>query len=185
MALTELQSRKLDRAFTQVDIDGNGYIEREDVLGLGARLLVNFAEAPTSAKGRFVIDRFSDLWDALVGELDVNGNGRLSPEEYAEGMRAAFIEGPHFAEVFLPAAESIVELCDTDGDGTIEFAEFQAMQEAFGTATEDAEAAFVRLDRDVSGSISTDELSEAVRAYFTGDDPGAPGNWLFGPLPGR
>ena len=48
--LTSLQDRKLDPAFAHLDVDGDGQIEHEDVLALGARLLIGFGEAPTSTR---------------------------------------------------------------------------------------------------------------------------------------
>ena len=179
---TDLQDRKLDRAFAQLDVDGNGFVERGDVVGLGARLLVAFGESPTSTKGRSLIDRFDALWAALVGQLDVDGDGRIDAGEYRQAMTAAFVEGPDFDRVFRPAAAAISELCDVDGDGVVGTEEFLAAQNAFGTSAEDARAALAKLDTDGSGTVTVDELVEAARAFYLGDDPEAAGNWLFGPL---
>lgn len=179
---TALQDRKLDRSFAHLDVNGNGQVERDDVLGLGARLLVGFGESPTSKRGRSVIDKFDALWDSLVSALDTDGDGRISPEEYRAGMTRAFIEGPDFERVFRPAAESIAQLADTDGDGSIDFAEFTRILDAFGASAGDAHAAFNRLDRDSSGTLTVAELVQATREYYTSDDPNAVGNWLFGPI---
>jgi Ca2+-binding EF-hand superfamily protein len=43
---------------------------------------------------------------------------------------------------------------------------------------------FSRLDLNGDGVISTDELVELVREWSFGEDPAAPGAFLFGPLPG-
>jgi Ca2+-binding EF-hand superfamily protein len=56
------------------------------------------------------------------------------------------------------------------------------MMAAFGTPSEDVEAAFDRLDLDQDGNISVTELVEAARQYYTSTDPDAAGNWLFGPI---
>lgn len=178
---TELQDRKLERGFAQLDVDGSGHIEREDIVGLGARLLVAFGESPTSVKGRSIIDRFEALWTALAAQVDVDDDGRLSPEEYRQAMTTAFIDGPDFDRVFRPAALAICELCDVDGDGVVGAKEFHAAQNAFGTSPDDAAAAFGRLDTDGSGTLTVDELVDATRDFYTGDEPDAVGNWLFGP----
>ncbi|MGI8329138.1 EF-hand domain-containing protein [Actinomadura scrupuli] len=172
--------RKLERAFAQLDVDGDGRIERDDVLCLGSRLLVGLGEPPTTTKGRRVLDHLDAFWNALVQET--GSGGKISAAEFHAGMTAAFIDGDRFEQVFRPAAQAVAALCDTDGDGSIGPGGFRAMQQAFGTSAEDADAAFERLDRDGSQTLTVDELVEAAREFYTGDDPEAAGNWLFGPL---
>jgi Ca2+-binding EF-hand superfamily protein len=56
------------------------------------------------------------------------------------------------------------------------------LQRAFNTPVSEISAAFNRIDTDGDGTLSTQELVAAIRAYYIGTDPEAPGNWLFGPL---
>jgi Ca2+-binding EF-hand superfamily protein len=178
----ELIKHKLDRAFGHMDVNGNGSIERSDLLGLGARILVGFGEAPTSAAGSKLVQGFGSIWQTLSAEIDAAGDRAISSEEFRAGMTSAFIEGDRFDTVFGPAAEAFAELCDTDGDGSVGPDEFQVMLAAFGTPHEDVEAAFDRLDLDQDGNISVTELVEATRQYYTSTDPDVAGNWLFGPI---
>lgn len=182
--VTDLRNRKLDRAFGHMDLDADGIVEREDLLGLGARILVGFGESPTTTTGRKLVDSFDGIWNALCSNHNDQGHRdrRISAEEFRESMTAAFIEGDRFETVFAPAAHAVAELCDTDGDGQIGPAEFRIMLSAFCTAYDDVDAAFDRLDRDADGRLSVPELVEATRQYYTGDDPHAAGNWLYGPL---
>lgn len=179
---TQVLDRKLERAFAQLDVNGDGRIERDDVLGLGSRLLVGLGEPPTTAKGRQVIDHLDTFWNTLLQETDSNSDGQISPAEFQAAMTAAFVDGDRFEQAFKPAAQAIAALCDTNGDGAIGPGGFRAMQLAFGTSDADADTAFARLDRDGSQSLTVQELVEAAREFYTGDDPDAVGNWLFGPL---
>lgn len=178
----DLRNHKLDRAFGHMDLDANGFIEREDLLGLGARILVGFGQSPTSGVGRRLVDGFDGIWATLSGELDRNRDDRISGEEFRSGMTSAFIEGDRFDPVFVPASQAVAELCDPDRDGQIGPAEFRIMLSAFGTAYDDVDAAFDRLDCEATGRLSVDGLVEATRQYYIGDDPHAAGNWLYGPL---
>jgi Ca2+-binding EF-hand superfamily protein len=173
---------KLDRSFRRLDTDGNGHVGRADLQDIGARLIHGFGESPTSPKGKSVVVRLEAVWAELAAYADADRDGRISADEYQAGMTAAFIEGPAFDPVFRPAAEAVAGLCDTDGDGRVDGKEFAVLQEAFNTPPEDVAAAFRRLDTDSDGGLSVAELVTAIRAYYIGTDPQAPGNWLFGPL---
>ncbi|MER6829347.1 EF-hand domain-containing protein [Streptosporangium sp. NPDC000563] len=179
---TTLLNHKLDRAFGHMDVDGDGSIEREDLLGLGARILVGFGEAPTSHAGSRLAQGFEEIWRTLAAEIDTDGDGVISSEEFRAGMTSAFVEGDRFDTVFAPAAEALAGLCDTDGDGAVGPDEFWIMMAAFGTPREDVRATFERLDGDGDGVVSVGELVEATRQFYTSADPDVVGNWLFGPL---
>ena len=84
--------------------------------------------------------------------------------------------------MFRPATVAVADLCDDDGDGLIGPREFRTLLSAFGTAYDDVDEAFDRLDRAGRGVLTVDELIVAARQYYVSDDPSAAGNWLFGPL---
>jgi Ca2+-binding EF-hand superfamily protein len=179
---TELQIEKLDRAFDHVDADHSGQIDRDDLLGLGSRLLLSFGQAPTSRPGRLLLDRFDELWTEVAAYADVDGSEAISPAEFRTAMISAYVEQQIFDQTFRPAAAALAAVVDTDGDGSVGLEEFQVFQSAFGTTDDDATAAFDLLDRDHNGSISVDELIVAAHQYYTSADPQAPGNSLYGPL---
>ncbi|MCA2227539.1 EF-hand domain-containing protein [Nonomuraea aurantiaca] len=178
----DLLNHKLDRAFDHIDAGGGGVIEREDLLGLGARLLVGFGESPTSVTGSDLVDGFDGIWSTLSGVLGRDADTQILREEFREGMMAAFVEGDLYEPVFRPATAAVADLCDDDGDGLIGPREFRTLLSAFGTAYDDVDEAFDRLDRAGKGVLTVDELIVAARQYYVGDDPSAAGNWLFGPL---
>lgn len=180
--VTELQIEKLDRAFDHIDADHSGEIERDDLIGLGSRVLLGFGEAPTSSRGKLLLDRFDELWTEIAAHADIDISGSISPAEFRAAMITAYIEGQRFDTTFRPATAAIAGICDPDGDGAIQLEQFQILQSAFGTPTDDATAAFCLLDRDHNGSISVDELVLAAHEYYTSADPRAPGNSLYGPL---
>ncbi|GAA3119073.1 EF-hand domain-containing protein [Streptosporangium carneum] len=179
---TELLRRKLDRAFDHLDASGNGKVERDDLLGLGALILVGFGESPTSAAGSKVLHGFESIWRALSAELDVDCEGAISPEEFRTGMTSVLSEDERFDTVFRPAAEAVAELYDTDGDGVVGPAELRGMLSAFGTSHDDADTALDLLDHDLERGISVGELVEATRAYYRGADQGTACDQSFGSL---
>src|SRR5437868_1353931 len=166
---SELRQRKLDRAFGQMDVHGYGEVERADLLGLGARLLVGFGQAPTSPYGRRIVEDLDRIWTLLTTEG--GDEKRLTREQFHERMAAALIEGDRFGQVCLPAARAVAELCDEDGDGLVGPAEFRMMLSAFGTPYDDIDAAFDRLDQRNEGVLTVEALVAAARELYTGDDP--------------
>ncbi|MGW0394683.1 aldehyde dehydrogenase family protein [Streptomyces sp. NPDC003042] len=180
---TALLHQKFDVCFGHLDADGNGSVDREDLLTLGAQLLAKFGESATSPKGTLLMDGLARFWDALSTAADADGDKRLTPEEYRNGMTGAFItSAAGFDQAFRPLTEAICGLLDTDGDGEVDEKEFLAWQEVFRTSETNREAAFRHLDADGSGKLSVNELLAAQRQYYTSPDADAAGNWLFGTL---
>jgi Ca2+-binding EF-hand superfamily protein len=152
------------------------------MLGLGSRVLLGFGQAPTSLKGKHLLDHFDELWVEIATHADIDSSGAISPAEFRTAMISAYIDGQKFDLTFRPAAIALAALCDGDGDGAITVEDFGTMQAAFGTTDTDAVAAFQRLDLDHNGRLSVDELVKAAHEYYTSADPAAPGNYLYGPL---
>ncbi|MFF8268915.1 EF-hand domain-containing protein [Streptomyces sp. NPDC016562] len=180
-----LLERKLDRAFAHLDADGSGVIDSDDIIALGSRLLSALAEPATSPKATLVMGGLADFWQDLFTELDIDRDGKVTPEEYKQGMTRLYAQGgPAYDRSFRPMVQAILTIVDTDGDGRISPAEFHKAQEAFDTklSPADAEALFQRIDADGDGTLTVDELLHAVREYYTGTEEDAPGNLLFGEL---
>ncbi|MFC7587664.1 EF-hand domain-containing protein [Nonomuraea antimicrobica] len=178
----DLLNHKLDRAFDHIDAGGRGVVEREDLLGLGARILVGFGESPTSVTGASLVDSFDRIWSTLSETLDRDGYFGIARPDFLSGMTAAFVTGDLYEPVFKPATVAVAELCDGDADGEIQPGEFRTMLSAFGVAYDDVDEAFDRLDRAGRGTLTVDALVLAAADYYRSDDPNAAGNWLFGPL---
>jgi calcium-dependent protein kinase len=86
---------------------------------------------------------------------DKNGDGVLSKEEIFEGYKALYGELKASEE-----ADKIMESCDLDGNGTIDYNEFLAatMNRNKILSKTNLEAAFAAFDKDGSGKISADEI---------------------------
>lgn len=178
----DLLNQKLDRAFEHIDAAGAGVVEREDLLGLGARILVGFGESPTSVTGSALVDGFDRIWGELVTVLGRDEDADVTREDFRHAMTTAFVKGDRYEPVFRPAARAVAALCDDAGDGYAGPQEFRTLLAAFGVGHDDANAAFDRLDTTGRGVLTVHELERSAREFYAGEDPEAPGNWLFGPL---
>ncbi|MFD8143441.1 EF-hand domain-containing protein [Streptomyces sp. NPDC059708] len=182
---TDLLDRKLERAFAHLDADDNGVIDEKDMIALGSRLLTALAEPADSPKAAEVFRGLTDFWVDLFNELGVGQDQKLTPVQYRDGMTRLYKDGgPAYEKSFRPMMKAILTVVDTNGDGHISPEEFHTAQLAFDTRLEpaDADVLFARIDKNHDGYLSVDELLDAVREYYTGNDEDAPGNLLFGEL---
>ena len=182
MGLTELQTRKIDLLFDQIDENRNGELEIQDVQGFGTRILKSFGEGLGSEKAQTLFKTFMGIWETICAEMDTNKDGKISRAEFRSGMDSAFVDGGKYDVIFRPATQAVLDLCNANDKGEMPFGEFLKLQNGFGTTPADSKAAFVALDRDHNGSLSVDELVVAAKQFYTSDDPNAVGNALFGPL---
>ncbi|MEU5216578.1 calcium-binding protein [Streptomyces sp. NPDC020807] len=173
--------RKIDVCFGYTDQNRDGVIDSADVLTLAARLIAASGEPYDSPKSIALLRTAEDWWDALRGALDVDGDGRIDPDEYRSGMlRLSRVhQGPPGDDV-LAAVRPLWALCDRDDDGQVTAEEFGHFQRALGVAPDALATGFTRLDLDGDGTLSVEELATALWEFWTSEDPDAAGNWLFG-----
>ncbi|WP_326953610.1 MULTISPECIES: EF-hand domain-containing protein [unclassified Amycolatopsis] len=177
----DLLERKWSNFFRHFDADGNGFIEHEDFVQRGAQVAAAFGYASETAAAQAVTSGFQRVWESLVGNLDADGDGRVSREEFTGGM-TVFAGEDRYQDLFQPAIDALLAMGDADGDGQLSRSEWVRLQVGYGTPETDAEYTFGLLDTDGSGYLSHDEISAATRQYFTSTDADAPGNSLYGPL---
>jgi Ca2+-binding EF-hand superfamily protein len=116
-------------------------------------------------------------WVKLEAAADSDKDGRVGVEEYL-----SYYAGMNdLSEVTHKTAGMILAMLDRDRDGKVSQAEYVAS--APPGVPETAQAAlFARLDRDRDGYLTNQEVLQAVQEFMLGEDPGAPGNDLLGPL---
>lgn len=177
----DLLERKWSNFFHQFDADGNGFIEHDDFVLRGAQVAAACGYATETPAAQAVTSGFQRVWESLVGNLDTDGDGRVSRDEFTGGM-TVFADEDRYQDLFQPAIDALLAMGDGDGDGQLSRAEWLRLQVGYGTVESDASYTFDLLDTDGSGYLTRDEISSATRQYFTSTDPEAPGNSLYGPL---
>jgi Ca2+-binding EF-hand superfamily protein len=86
-------------------------------------------------------------------------------------------------EAVTGTAAAMFEAVDEDGDGWISPAEYRRLVEAWnGQETPTAEV-FALLDLNHDGYLSRSEFTEHWTEFWAGDNPEAPGSWVFGFFP--
>lgn len=179
--LTPLQTNKLERFFYILDFDRNGIIEKGDFEAIAENLCILWGLKEGENEYEKVLARFRSDWDKF--NFYVNDNtGKASWEDWKRFGEKVILGGDK--ELFSTYVESftgeLFDNFDTDRDGYISLEEFIDLFVAYRIEVRYAAKSFKNLDRSMDGQISRGELIDAVKEFFSSDDPDAPGNWLFG-----
>ncbi|WP_067488831.1 EF-hand domain-containing protein [Actinomadura hibisca] len=176
---------KIEASFGWLDSDGDGAFTEDDHVEMGRRAAASLGHPPGGPGEREMIEAYVRIWRRLHAPMDADGDGRITRAEFIAAT-GAVVNDPELARHTLGAlADSVMQVADRDGSGTIDLAEYTAFVHghAPGLPDDDIRSAFERLDRDGDGAIDHGELTCCVLDYYTSPDPTAPGNWLFGPPP--
>ncbi|MFC7983394.1 EF-hand domain-containing protein [Streptomyces sp. NPDC057336] len=179
-----IQHEKLMLLFRQPDTDADGFIDRRDVSALAQRILSGVGEGGHSPTGRELLSALDQVWEELACDADTDRDGRVSQEEFTQGMRAGQLTSQDaYDRYFRPGVAAAYRVIDRDGDGVVSRAEFGTLQQAFGTPADQADQIFEQFDADGNGLLDAAELTRHARDFRLSTDRSAAGNGLFGPLP--
>lgn len=169
---SDFQRRKISGVFAAMDDDGDGLLEREDFAALTARWI--------SIRGAGDDVRLAEImmgwWRTLLAASDRDRDERVSLDE----VMLVVDRLDDIPDAVNGTAEAMFEAIDEDGDGRISAGEYRRLIEAWNGRETDTDAVFPLLDLDGDGHISKEEFVRLWREFWAGDDPGAPGTWVFG-----
>ncbi|MFB9834916.1 EF-hand domain-containing protein [Actinoallomurus acaciae] len=169
---SEFQRKKIAGVFEAMDADGDGFLREADFAALTARWI---AIRGTSGSVRLT-SIMMGWWDTLLAASDADRDGRVTLDEVLlvvgrlGGMPGAVGD----------TAEAMFEAVDEDGDGRVSPEEYNRMIEAWTGRPTDTDAIFHLLDLGGDGHLSREEFVRLWTQFWAGDDPAAPGTWLFG-----
>lgn len=182
--LSRLQKRKAKYYFHLIDEDGNGLIEASD-FALRAHRLATEQEVTGDEEREALRREVVAWWDHLCTIADFDGDARITLSEwttYWRILQKAVEDGERTAIATLDrAARGTLRAIDQDGQGRVSQEDYACWLTAWGVA--ESNEAFERLDRGKKGYLTVEDVVVAVREFYLSDDPMAPGNLLYGPLP--
>ncbi|WP_433226589.1 oxygenase MpaB family protein [Microtetraspora malaysiensis] len=119
-AADESRLRSASRFFAEVlDQTGNGYLDWPDLAAM-AREIATRLDLDTPDEDR-LFAAFADWWRELQKELDTDGDGRITGQEYAAAAAAMT------SSALIRVAEVLFDVTDADGDQTIDAREYRAL----------------------------------------------------------
>ncbi|WP_432126038.1 EF-hand domain-containing protein [Streptomyces sp. bgisy082] len=172
MPTTEATDR-VQLVFSLFDADGNGFLEPADFELMGKRTVAALPAADEEAGAR-LLGAFRRYGDTLLSELDADGDGRISPEEFT----AVVLDPQRFDAAVDEFAEALAAMGDVNGDGFVARPDFLALMTAIGFDRPNIEALF-----EAFGPVDGDRVPAAVwaagiRDYYRPEKAGIAGDHL-------
>lgn len=179
--LSDLQKKKLTRYFRVYDIDDDGRIALPDFERVVENVRVLHGAGEHSPAHRALRESYLHRWEALRASADVDDDGGVDLGEWLEYWTGVLADEARYDAEIAAVADRMFELFDHDGDGVLGADEFCNFYGVYGLKSALARKVFLDLDLNGDGVVTRRELMEMAHEFYRSDDPGAPGNQLFGP----
>ncbi|MFJ2213153.1 EF-hand domain-containing protein [Streptomyces sp. NPDC101062] len=166
-------TNRVQLVFSLFDADGNGLLEAGDFELMGSRVV---AAVPTAgdARKQAMLDAFRRFWTTLVTELDADGDGRISQEEFT----ACVLNPARFDAASDVFARAMSALGSPEEDGLVARPVFVAVLTAVGFQQANIEALFEALGPADDDRVAVDAWAEAIREYYRPEKAGIAGDHL-------
>lgn len=171
-----MQSEALDRirlVFTLFDADGNGRVEAVDFDVMSARVTAVATGSDDAARHRLT-SALRRYWATLAAELDADGDGSITFEEFADRV----LSPESFEDTVVEFAEALAALGDPDGDGWIERPLFVALMTAIGFDEVNTNALFDSFGPSPDDEVLVRVWVEAIKDYYRPEKAGIAGDRL-------
>jgi Ca2+-binding EF-hand superfamily protein len=173
---SDFQRRKIAGVFTAMDADGDGFLEASDFEALTARWTGMRGLTPGSEGYIRLGAIMMGWWGALLGASDLDRDNKVNLAE----VLLVVDRLPAMSDMVAGTAEAMFEAIDENADGEISAAEYNQLIEAWSGGEVDTDEIFPLLDLDGDGHVSRLEFAELWTEFWAGDNPQAPGTWVFG-----
>lgn len=166
-------AKRAELVFALFDADGNGVIEVDDFELMTDRVVASAAASDDAAKAA-IREAFAAYWRTLSAELDVDGDGQITREEFS-----GFVLSPErFGPTVQQFAQALAALGDPDGDGLIERPVFLALMLAIGFGEQNINALFDEFGPNGDGLITVDTWVAGIKDFYAPDLAGIAGDYL-------
>ncbi|MEU8270843.1 EF-hand domain-containing protein [Sphaerisporangium sp. NPDC049002] len=170
------QRSKIAGVFDAMDADGDGLLREQDFAALAERWAEVQGVTPGSAGHTRLTSIMMGWWTALLAASDLDRDDKVTLEE----VLLVVDQLDARSDAVTGTAEAMFQAVDKDGDGRISPAEYNQLIETWNGCATDTDEIFPLLDPDGDGYLSQGEFVRLWTQFWAGDDPDAPGTWLFG-----
>lgn len=169
-------AKRVELVFSLFDANGNGVIDSGDFDLMTGRVLEVATASDDDARAALRTS-FRNWWTTLATELDANGDGVITVDEF----RPFVLDPKRFGPTIAEFAEALSALGDPDGDGLIERPLFVSLMTAIGFEEANIHALFDAFAPDADDRITVSTWSSGIVDYYAPDLAGIPGDELVAP----
>lgn len=174
---SEFQRAKIAGVFAAMDVDADGYLTREDFTALSDRWTGLRGQPPGSPGYRRLNEIMMGWWETLLSAARSDEAG----ERITLGDVLTLVDAlGTMPDAVADTATAMFDAVDANGDGEISAAEYHQLIEVWNGVETDTDTIFHLLDRNGDGHLDRGEFTELWTEFWAGDDPAAPGTWVFG-----
>lgn len=179
--LSDFQINKLTKLFGVLDLSHDNFLNRPD-FDMAATRFLKVNNIPESfPKSKELHDMYIHLWEECIQKpCDITRDGNITIDEWLRANRSVLETkvGHENIDFF---GVCLYESLDVDHNKRITQEEFKVFHEVFDIYNaEITPQVFNILDANHNGTLSKDEIIEAVNQFFYSNNPKHPGNFLFG-----
>ncbi|MFJ6700359.1 EF-hand domain-containing protein [Streptomyces sp. NPDC091272] len=175
------QQRKIENMFAAFDVNGDGYLQKDDF----EALVVRWSQLPGVEPGTELRERVETLlmgwWDGLLSVADANNDGKVDMGE----LLTLVDRLPAMRDTVAATADTLFDAVDESRDGRISRAEHRRLVEIWHGRSVETDDVFDRLDLDGDGYLGRAEFAALWCQFWISDDPSEPGNLMCGRIPGQ
>jgi Ca2+-binding EF-hand superfamily protein len=176
---SEFQQAKIAGVFRAMDVDGDGYLTRQDFTALADRWTALRGLPPGSSGYQRLGEIMMGWWATLLAAADPAGGELIT---LADVLTVVDRLGD-MPDAVADTANAMFDAVDENGDGAISSAEYRQLIEAWNGVPTDTDEIFPLLDRNGDGHLDRTEFRRLWSEFWAGDSPTAPGTWVFGRFP--
>jgi Ca2+-binding EF-hand superfamily protein len=169
---SDFQRNKIAGVFGAMDSDCDGYLTEDDFRALAARWAALRGEGDHTRLVQIMMGWWATLRDAAGGS-----------QASIDDVLAVVDQLGDMPEAVTTTADAMFEAVDENGDGWISKGEYRQLVEAWNGSETDTDEIFALLDLNHDGHLSRAEFTTHWTEFWAGDDPNAPGSWVFGLFP--
>jgi len=171
---SEFQRRKILSVFDAMDADGRGFLIEHDFAALAARWTTLRGLTPEA-------EQYAQLNAIMLGWWhSLSAAARDPLRVHLDDVLTVVDLLPTMADAVNATADAMFEAVDENADQRISRAEYRQLIEAWNGRETDTDETFALLDLDGDGYLSRAEFRRLWTQFWAGDDPAAPGTWVFG-----
>jgi Ca2+-binding EF-hand superfamily protein len=153
---------RLRTRFRTLDGDGSGYLEGRDFESEVDRILSATGVAAESVRAQLLREAYRTYWWALLDQLDRDGDGRISFEEYAQIVHSI----DRFKSYARTRAEAVDRFGDLDGDGWIKGSDYLTIMRAARFDEAAIRATFNALSPDENDRIKAGRWADLIMEFY-------------------